>query len=128
MSDASPFSDLRELAPQKIWDGVVGRSVHGAEATLAAIELAAGADVPEHAHANEQTGVLMHGSLTFRIGEETKELRPGAMWVIPANVPHQVKAGPDGASLFELFSPPRTDWAAHERLDPAPPRGFGIDG
>lgn len=122
----SAFSDLSQIVPQQIWNGVVGRSVHGAEATLAAIELEANADVPEHAHVNEQIGVLMRGSLTFRIGGETKELRPGAMWVIPANVPHQVLAGPQGAALVELFSPPRADWAGLERLEPSPPLGFGI--
>jgi quercetin dioxygenase-like cupin family protein len=124
----SAFSDLRELVPQQIWEGVVGRSVHGAAATLAAIELAPNADVPEHAHPNEQTGLLLHGSLTFRIGEETKELGPGAMWVIPANTPHQVEAGADGAALVELFAPPRADWAGLERLQPGPAHAFGIDG
>ncbi len=83
--------------------------------------------MPEHAHVNEQIGVLMQGSLTFRIGEETKNLRPGAMWVIPANVPHQVLAGPHGAALVELFSPPRADWDGLERLEPSPPLGFGIE-
>jgi quercetin dioxygenase-like cupin family protein len=120
----SPFHHLDDLVPQQIWTGVVGRSVHGAEATLAAIELDPGAEVPEHAHANEQTGVLVRGSLTFRIGTETRELRPGSMWVIPANVPHGVTVGPDGASLYELFSPPRTDWASLEQLEPSPAPGF----
>lgn len=121
----SPFHDLDELVPQQIWTGVVGRSVHGAEATLAAIELDPGAEVPEHAHPNEQIGVLVRGSLTFRIGSETRELQPGSLWVIPANVPHQVTVGPDGAALYELFSPPRTDWASLERLESSPARGFG---
>ena len=102
----SHYSELREIEPL----------VHGDEATLAAIELEPGAVVPEHAHLNEQTGILVSGSLTFTIGGETKEVRPGAMWVIPAHTPHSVVVGPDGASLVELFAPPRADWGGLERL------------
>jgi len=115
------FGHWDELEPLKIWDGVVGRAVAGSEATLAAIELEPDTAVPEHHHVNEQTGMLVRGSLTFRIGEETQQLRPGSTWVIPADVPHSVTAGPEGAFLIELFAPPRADWAGLERLAPSPP-------
>jgi quercetin dioxygenase-like cupin family protein len=118
----SHFSDADELEILQIWPGVTARAVAGAEATFSWIELEPGADVPEHRHPNEQTGVLLRGSLRFRIGDETKELAPGAMWVIPADVAHQVTAGPEGAALAELFAPPRSDWAALERLPAAPVR------
>ena len=118
------FDDLHELAPNVIWDGVIGRSLHGAEATLSAIELEPDTLVPEHAHVNEQIGILTGGSLTFRIGDEERDLLPGGTWVIPANTPHSVRSGPDGAALIEVFAPPRTDWAGHERLPPSAPRGF----
>jgi quercetin dioxygenase-like cupin family protein len=114
------FSHVDELDVLKIWNGVHGRAVEGDGATLAWIELDPGTVVPEHHHVNEQTGVLVRGALTFTIGGETKELRPGAMWVIPADVPHTVTAGPDGAAIAELFAPPRADWAALERLPAAP--------
>jgi quercetin dioxygenase-like cupin family protein len=120
----SAFDDLREIVPLQIWNGVVGRAVSGEEATLVAIDLEAGTEVPEHRHVNEQIGILLRGSLTFRIGDERKELRPGSTWVIPADVPHSVDAGPEGAFLVELFAPPRADWAALERLEPSTPQGF----
>jgi len=120
----SAFSEIGELDVLQIWGGVTGRAVAGAQATLAAIELEPDAHVPEHRHPNEQTGLLLRGSLRFRIGEEAKDLRPGAMWVIPGDVPHEVEAGPEGAFLVELFSPPRADWAGLERLPPAAPQGF----
>ncbi|MFL5930253.1 MAG: cupin domain-containing protein, partial [Gaiellaceae bacterium] len=110
------YSELRRIEPLQIWEGVVARTVGGAEATLAAIELDPGTVVPEHAHQNEQTGILIRGQLTFTIGGETKALRPGAAWVIPAHTPHSVEAGPQGASLVELFAPPRADWGGLDRL------------
>jgi quercetin dioxygenase-like cupin family protein len=120
----SAFSHVAELERLRIWDGVVGRAVRGEHAALVAIELDPNADVPEHHHVHEQTGILLRGSLRFRVGAEERELRPGAMWVIPADVPHEVHAGPDGAFLVELFAPPRDDWAGLDRAEPAPLRGF----
>jgi unsaturated pyranuronate lyase len=116
----SHFSEVGELDVVQIWDGVTARIVAGSEAALTFVELAPNAVVPEHQHPNEQTGLLLRGSLTFRIGDETKELRPGSMWVIPGDTPHQVTAGPDGAGLAELFAPPRADWAGLERRAPEP--------
>jgi len=114
------FSEVSKLEPLKIWNGVLARAVVGAEATFAHIELEPNAAVPEHHHVNEQTGMLLRGSMMFTIGDETQEVRPGSMWVIPADVPHSVVAGPEGATLAELFAPRRDDWAALER-GPATP-------
>ena len=70
-------------------------------------------------------GVLVRGSVTFRVGDEEKLLGPGETWVIPAHVPHSVDTGPDGASIIELFAPPRTDWVDLEQLEPGSRRlGF----
>jgi quercetin dioxygenase-like cupin family protein len=120
----SAFDDVGSIEPVRIWDGVTGWPVHGDEVTLSVIELAPGAVVPEHAHANEQVGVLLRGSMQFRIGDEEREVTRGATWCIRAHVPHDVRTGPDGATIAEVFAPPRTDWAGNERLDPVPPPGF----
>lgn len=112
----SAFGDARAVDPLRIWDGVTGWTVEGERATLALIELDANAVVPEHAHENEQIGILIRGSLTFRIGDETRELGPGETWRIASQVPHDVTVGPDGAALVEVFVPARADWAAVERL------------
>jgi quercetin dioxygenase-like cupin family protein len=119
----SAFEHSSEIAPQRIWEGVTSRAVHGEWMTLALIELDPGAQVPEHAHANEQIGILIEGSLAFTIAGEVGEVLPGGTWRIHGHVPHSVVAGPDGAVLAEAFSPPRAgDWEATERLEPGPAR------
>ena len=118
----SAFADIGAVPPQQIWDGVVGRAVHAERVTMSLIELEADAFVPEHHHEQEQVGMLLEGSLTFSIGDETKELGPGGTWRILANVPHSVVAGPQGAALFEVFAPPRDDWHAIEAQEPRAPR------
>jgi len=118
----SAFADVRSLAPQQIWAGVVSRAVHADRVTLTLLELDAAAVVPEHSHANEQVGLLLEGSVTFRIGDETKRLEPGDTWRILGGVSHSVETGPAGAVIVEVFSPVRDDWRGLEEQEPRPPR------
>jgi quercetin dioxygenase-like cupin family protein len=118
----SAFSDRGEIEPQRIWDGVVGRTVHGERVTLSYVELDPGVTVPEHSHENEQLGMVLTGSLRFTVGGDTREVGPREAWCITANVPHSVVAGPDGAVLVEVFSPVRSDWAALEPAERRPAR------
>ena len=116
------FAEVRGLGPQQIWDGILGRTIHGDRMTLSLLELEPNAVVPEHAHENEQLGILLEGSLRFTVAGETRELAPGGAWRILANVPHSVVVGPDGAVLVEAFSPVRDDWHAIEQQEPRPGR------
>lgn len=117
----SAFNDLNDISPLRIWPGLIGRALTGAEGTLAQIEIDPDVDVPEHSHVNEQIGILLSGSMTFRIGDESRDLTPGGTWIIPAHVPHSVTAGTSGATLVEVFVPARDDWADRELLEPRPP-------
>jgi len=121
----SAFGDLGASDPLAIWDGVVAWPIEGGRETLAWIELEPDSVVPEHSHENEQVGVLLRGSFTFRIGGEERELGPGETWAIPPNTPHDVVTGPDGATLVEVFVPGRADWSAHERVPGRRPHPLG---
>jgi quercetin dioxygenase-like cupin family protein len=117
----SSFADVATLPARRIWDGVVGRVVHGEQLTLAIVELEPGSVIPEHSHVNEQVGVCVAGSLRFRVDDETREITPGQTWRILAEIPHEVVTGPAGAVVIETFAPPRADWSDLESVD-APPR------
>ena len=118
----SAFDDLAGMEPLRIWTGVAARAVQGERSSFAVVELDPGSVVPEHAHPNEQLGLVLRGSLEFRVGNETSELGPGSTWSIPGNVPHEVRAGPEGAVVIDVFAPARADWAAIERDPPREPR------
>jgi quercetin dioxygenase-like cupin family protein len=114
--------DLSTLEPFDVWgEAVRARKVQGERITLAILELAPGAVVPEHHHPAEQLGVCIKGSVTFRIDDQVRELGPGGTWRIRSEHPHQVTAGPDGAIVIDVFSPPRDDWT-FELLEPRTPR------
>ncbi len=113
----SAFDDLSEIAPVGIWEHVLARSVEGEQCSLAVVELDPNSVVAEHRHANEQLGIVVSGSVTFRVGEEERALAPGGTWRIPPNVSHEVHAGPNGAVVVDVFAPPRTDWQSLERSE-----------
>jgi quercetin dioxygenase-like cupin family protein len=118
----SGFDDLREIDPRQIWESVAVRTVDGERLSLGVVELDPDAVVPEHAHENEQLGMVISGSLTFRIAEESRELGPGGTWSIPPNVPHEVHVGSEGAVVVDVFAPGREDWAQLEQQPARTPR------
>jgi quercetin dioxygenase-like cupin family protein len=116
------FDDIAMSGLVRIWEGILARTVEGERLTLAVVELDPASVVAEHRHENEQLGLVVSGSVTFRIGDETRELGPGGTWQIPANTPHEVHTGPEGAVVIDVFAPARDDWKALERLEPREPR------
>jgi quercetin dioxygenase-like cupin family protein len=118
----SAFDNIASLDLQQIWNGVHGRVVHGERLTFSVVELDPDSVVPEHSHGQEQLGMVLSGSLSFRIGDERQELAPGATWSIPGNLPHEVRAGPEGAVVIDVFAPTRDDWRDVPRVDERAPR------
>jgi quercetin dioxygenase-like cupin family protein len=107
----SDLIDIQTLAPFDVWgEAVRARKVEGRNITLAVVELAPGAVVAEHRHPQEQLGICVTGSVTFTVGDETRQLGPGGTWRALSNVPHGVTAGPDGAVVIDVFAPIRDDW------------------
>ncbi len=116
------FDELAALPPLPIWDGIAARAVESERLTLSVVELDPDAVIPEHSHENEQVGLLLTGSMRFRVGDETRDAVPGTTWAIPPNVPHDVVVGPEGAVVVEVFAPRREDWQAIALDEPRPPR------
>jgi quercetin dioxygenase-like cupin family protein len=121
----SAFADLDSIAPQQIWERVAARSIHGERITMSVVELDPGAVVAEHSHPNEQLGIVLRGTMDFRIGDERRKLGAGETWCIPANTPHEATAGVEGAVVMDVFSPPRDDFRKLPLLDRRAPRWPG---
>jgi quercetin dioxygenase-like cupin family protein len=118
----SNLTDIATVPVLDVWGASVrARRIEGDRVTLAVLELAPDAVVPGHRHENEQVGMVITGSVTFTIGDETRELGPGGTWRIPSDTPHKVVTGPSGAIVIDVFAPPRTDWDALPSNPPSPP-------
>ena len=121
----SNLVDFESLPVIDVWgEAVRARRIQGDRITLALVELAPDAEVPGHDHEAEQLGLVVEGSVMFTIGDERRELHPGGTWRIPSGTPHQVTAGPAGATVIDVFSPPRSDWDARPSIPPRPAVGW----
>ena len=104
---------FRELGP-----GLTTRIFVGEGAMLSVVTIAPGAQGTMHHHPEEQWGVLLEGSATRYQGTEEVHVKKGDFWRTPGGVPHTMKAGPDGAKVLDVFSPPRPEYCV-------PGKGFG---
>ena len=123
MTSDSNLRDIADVPALDVWgDTVQARVIVGQKASLAVVELAPNAIVPEHHHEHEQLGLCIKGSVIFTIAGERRELGPGGTWRITSNLPHDAVAGPDGAILVDIFAPVRADWDALPKSTPRRPR------
>lgn len=104
---------LRELGP-----GLTTRIFAGEHAMLSVVTIAPNAQGQLHHHPEEQWGVLLEGSAVRVQGDEEIPVEKGDFWRTPGNVPHTMRAGPQGARVLDIFSPPRPEYRK-------PGKGFG---
>ncbi len=106
---------LRELAP-----GLTTRIFVGDQAMLSVVTIEPNAEGQVHSHPQEQWGVLLEGdAVRIQDGEEIA-VKAGDFWRTPGGVPHGLRAGPQGARVLDIFSPPRDEYRKAGS-------GFGID-
>jgi quercetin dioxygenase-like cupin family protein len=96
--------EIRELAP-----GVRARTFWGENLMLAVVEFDPQAEVPAHKHPHEQAGTVLSGEVEFVINGEVRLLHAGDIYLIPSNIEHSAKAGPNPAEVLDVFNPVRND-------------------
>lgn len=107
-----PFIDLAAVPKHEFLPGCRLRAPYGQNLMLSYVEIDAGAVVPLHHHPHEQGGILLSGRMALTIGDETRDCEPGALYIIPPNVPHRVVALGGPCVVLDVFSPVREDYAA----------------
>jgi len=85
---------------------------------LSIVTIAPNTEGQLHQHPEEQWGVLLEGSAVRIQGGEEIPVRKGDFWRTPGGVPHTMRAGPEGAKVLDIFSPPRPEYRI-------PGKGFG---
>jgi quercetin dioxygenase-like cupin family protein len=116
----SPITDRREYsvsivehesAPGVLMlPGIFRRTMtDGERMMLCEVHLAEGAVLASHTHPHEQTGYLISGRMSLKIGDERRGVGPGDAWLVPPDVPHEARAL-EATLVIEVFSPPRDDF------------------
>ena len=91
--------------------GGVRRKVmaYGDQLMAVYVEFKRGAVGARHSHPHLQITYVQSGAFQTYIGEQTKVLRGGDFYYIPANIAHGVEALEDGV-LIDFFTPMREEF------------------
>ena len=106
-----PFIDVNKIPAQEVVPGCRLRTPYGQNLMLSYLEMEEGAEIPLHHHPHEQGGMLLEGKLELTIGDEVRVCEPGAMFLIPPDVPHRAVAVEGPVRVLDVFSPVREDYA-----------------
>lgn len=105
-----PFIDIESIPSNEVVSGCRLRSPYGENLMLSYLEMDEGSVIPLHNHPHEQGGMLLEGKLELTIGDETRIVQQGAMYIIPPDVPHKAVAIDGPAVVLDVFSPIREDY------------------
>ena len=104
------FHDMASREAKELMDSVIARTFWGEKMLVAVVDLLADAVVPTHDHHHEQVGIILEGELEFTIGDQTRILKQGDVYTIPANVPHCARPVNGNARVMDVFSPVREEY------------------
>jgi quercetin dioxygenase-like cupin family protein len=91
-------------------EGITTRIFPGQNVMLSVVQVAPHAEGTVHSHPEEQWGVLLAGEcVRIQDGAEIA-MKAGDFWCTPGGVPHSVRAGAAGATILDIFSPPRAEY------------------
>lgn len=104
------YASHASMAAMSSAPGVEVRPIFGQSLLTCWITMQPGAGVPSHSHINEQSGVVVGGSVTITVNGESRVLTVGEAYLVAPRVVHEGVAGPEGAQLVESFTPVREDF------------------
>lgn len=97
---------------KKVRKGVEQKAFSGTAATVALNGLMPGHEPRPHSHPHEQIAYIVEGRMRFYIGNETHDLGPGGLLVIPPNVEHWGEVlGDEPVLNLDVFTPKRPEYA-----------------
>lgn len=104
------FFDSSARTPKELLPGVATRTFWGDRMLMSLVELAPGANIPAHSHPHEQVGMVLDGEMEMTIGDETRQVKAGDIYVTPGGVSHSVRLGASACRVFETFAPVREEY------------------
>jgi quercetin dioxygenase-like cupin family protein len=105
---AGRFVDLaKDVDPVAFVPGLEFRHVLGESTMLMSVHFNPHTEAPVHAHDEEQITLVVEGELEFEIDGKVRQLSPGMVAVVPANVPHGARTRENSCQEYDVFNPPR---------------------
>lgn len=105
MPESSPFGTWNGIDSFEFVDGVRLHAIGGDQVLLCRVRYEPGKQVLRHSHEHsEQLMVVIEGSVTMTIGDETRELHPGDVVCVNRGIEHELHSR-RGVTFFEALSP-----------------------
>ncbi|MEE8625446.1 MAG: cupin domain-containing protein [Acidiferrobacterales bacterium] len=95
---------------RKLGEGITTRIFVGDNAMLSVVRIAPHSTGKVHNHPQEQWGILLEGECVRIQGGEEVAMKAGDFWHTPGDVPHGIRTGDVGATVLDVFSPPREEY------------------
>ncbi len=104
------LSDPEQGIARQLTEGVATRVFPGEQAMLSLVTIEPNAEGRMHSHPEEQWGIMLEGEgVRVQDGVEVA-VKKGDFWRTPGGVPHTFRAGPSGATVLDVFAPPREEY------------------
>lgn len=102
--------DPQQGIPRELAEGISARVFPGERLMLSIVRLAPHSRGQVHSHPEEQWGVLLEGEcVRIQDGQEIA-VKAGDFWHTPGGVSHGIRTGDAGATVLDIFSPPRPEY------------------
>lgn len=96
---------VRQPAP-----GFLVRPISGERLMLCNVTLQPQSESPLHSHPSEEIGIIIQGEFEMTIGDETKLLKKGDIYIAPPDIIHGGVTHDKRTLMVSAFSPPRKDY------------------
>jgi len=104
------LNDLSQGIQRELAQGISTRIFVGEQAMLSVVRIDPHSTGSVHSHPQEQWGVLLEGECVRIQGDEEVQMKSGDFWHTPGGVPHGIRTGETGATVLDVFSPPRDEY------------------
>ncbi len=112
------INDDTQGIPRVLGPGLSTRIFVGDNVMLSVVRIEPHSEGTVHNHAEEQWGVLLEGECVRIQGDEEFHMKAADFWHTPGGVKHGIRTGDVGATVLDVFSPPRKEYRK-------PGEGFG---
>lgn len=99
--------DFKKL---KLAPGWSAHTVWGNNIIFSLVTAEPNSEFSVHSHQHEHMGLILVGELEVTIGDKTKRLTKGDVYLVPSNIPHVGKTHAEKVIILDAFSSTQEDY------------------
>lgn len=102
--------ELKDLPTLEIAPKATSQIFHSDSVMVSWLNMHPDAEIPNTMHWEEEIMIVLEGTVHQILGRKQYDLKPGDVVLLPANLIHGGKAGPNGCRVIDIFYPIRRDY------------------